>query len=435
MAFVRERRGDPLPPPAAAMRPRSALEVALCLQWAAERGMPVVARGGGSGVCGAAQPSAESLVIDLSRMARIDVDPENMTVDSQAGVYGPQLEAALTSHGLHLGHVPQSFHISTVGGWISTKAIGQLSTKYGGIEDRLLGLDAVLADGTVVSSKRVPRSSTGPDWWRMFIGAEGTLGVVTGATLSAFPIPDHHEWSVWSFESMRHGLQFLSRVAQSQIKPSVARLYDPADAAINFGALGIETGALAMLRFEGKSSLVRAEADYAVEIAEDCGAHKADDTAGPHWWEHRFDAVETYRQILAGRGALGPLGVVDTMEVAHFWKDLPALYESVSQAIAQHADMVLAHVSHLYTTGANIYFTFLISPKNEDAAEARYQAAWHAGMEATLAASGTISHHHGIGLLKAPWIAAELGSGMEALRLLKKSFDPQGRMNPGKLGG
>lgn len=269
--------------------------------------MPVVARGGGWGVCGAAQPTAESLVIDLSRMNRVEVDPETMIVDAQAGVFGPQLDDALALYRLHLGHVPQSFHISTVGGWISTKAIGQLSMKYGGIEDRLVGLTAVLADGTVVSSKRVPRASAGPDWWRMFIGAEGTLGVVTDATLSAFPIPGHHEWSVWSFELMRHGLQFLRRVAQSQIKPSVARLYDPADAAVNFVALGIETGALAMLRFEGEPPFVRAEADYAAEIAEDCGARRADEAAGPHWWEHRFDAVGTYRQILAGKGALGPL--------------------------------------------------------------------------------------------------------------------------------
>lgn len=436
LSLLRKRRGDPAPLPKAAVRPRTIEEVAAVLRWASGRRVPVVAWGGGSGVCGAAEPGPEAIVLDLTAMnAVIEVDPRSLMVSAQAGIFGPALEEAIAAHGMTLGHVPQSFHLSTLGGWIGTKAIGQLSTRYGGIEERVLGLTAVLSDGTAISSKRVPRASTGPDWWRAFIGAEGTLGVVCEATLSAFAAPETTRWMGAAVASFSEGLDLLRRLVQAGLRPAVARLYDQADASLSFGALGLGSTPLIILRFEGAAALVEAEVLLAEKIAAEAGAQPIGPEAGEHWWNHRFDAVAAYRRLLAGEGALGPLGVVDTMEVAAFWGGLEALYLRVRDALARHADVVLAHASHLYMSGANIYFTFLISSAaDEEDAEARYRAVWKSGMEAALEAGGTISHHHGVGLLKSPWMADELGSGAAALRRLKEAFDPEGIMNPGKLG-
>lgn len=406
----------------------------MIIRAANESRTPLVARGGGSGVCGAAIGSEGAVILDLTAMDSIlDIDSESLLVTAEAGASGPKLESALNDAGMTLAHIPQSLHVSTLGGWIGTKAIGQLSTKYGGIEDRVLGLRAVLANGTIVSSKASPRSSTGPDWWRMLIGSEGTLGIVTEATLECFREPQSFSWLGFAPPTFASGLNLFREMIQSDLSPSVARLYDDADAAVSFSRLGI-TGPVAILRFEGPERLVAAEVDEARKIfgkdSEDLG-----DEPGVHWWEHRFNAVETYRRLMAGEGPLGPHAVVDTMEVAAFWNGLDRLYDDVRAALASVADGVLAHASHLYMSGANIYFTILISSANDDDdAERRYRAAWEAGMNATIKAGGTISHHHGIGLLKQPWLERELGSGMEALKRLKVAFDPQGLMNPGKLG-
>jgi alkyldihydroxyacetonephosphate synthase len=435
LSLIRERRGEPDPMPAAAFKPRSAAEVAGVIKWAAAQNMPVVARGGGSGVCGAAMPGAGAAVIDLTAMDRVvKIDPLSLVATAEAGITGPALEAALDEAEMTLGHVPQSFHLSTLGGWISTKAIGQFSTRYGGIEDRVLGLEAVLGSGEIVTSKPSPRASTGPDWWRMFLGAEGTLGVVTQATLSAFPKPESKKWVSTEVATFKEGLELLRHLIRAGLRPAVARLYDQTDASLNFGRLGVSSP-VAILLFEGTEDLVAAESRIAQTICEAEGTKILGPEPGEHWLQVRFHAVDQYRKLLAGQGALGPFAVVDTMEVSSFWSRLPSLYDSVRNVLAAHADGVLAHASHLYTTGANIYFTFLISSTQDEAdAEARYLRAWEAGMRATLDAGGAMSHHHGVGALKSRWMEEEHGSGMYALRRIKESFDPGGMMNPGKLG-
>jgi alkyldihydroxyacetonephosphate synthase len=434
LALLADRSGNSFPEPAAALRPRSTEEVSMILRAAKESKTPIVARGGGSGVCGAAIASEGAVILDLTGMETIlNVDRGSLVVTAQAGVSGPKLESVLNESGMTLGHIPQSFHVSTLGGWVGTKATGQLSTKYGGIEDRVLGLSAVLADGTIVSSKASPRSSTGPDWWRMFIGSEGTLGVVTEASLECLRQSESFAWLGFAPATFASGLDLFREMIQRGLAPSVARIYDEADAAISFSRLGI-SGPVVIMRFEGTERLIAAEVDEARNIfGKEC--EELGDGPGLHWWDHRFNAVETYRRLMAGEGPLGPHAVVDTMEVAAFWGELDRLYDELRSALASVADGVLAHASHLYASGANIYFTILMSSSNDDAeAESRYRAAWDAGMKATMEAGGTISHHHGIGLLKQPWLEQELGSGMEALRRLKAAFDPDGLMNPGKLG-
>lgn len=370
LSLAKRRRGEELALPKMAVKPRTNEEVAAAIVWANENHLDVIARGGGSGVCGSSQPNEASLIVDMTAMDRIiHLDEASMICHTQCGIGGPALEEGLSAGGMTLGHVPQSFHLSTLGGWIGTKATGQLSTKYGGIEDRLVGLEAVLSDGMVVSSRPSPRTSTGPEWWRLFIGAEGTLGVVTSAWLSAFPIPDHQRWIGFEVVAFDAGLEILRLLIQRGLRPSIARLYDQADAAVSFGSIGLGSSPVAILRFEGNVPMVEAEIEEATRVISGRAALLGAE-AGEHWWERRFRAVELYSDIHSRSGALGPFGIVDTMEVAAFWSNLPRLYDEVRGALSGFADGVLAHASHLYQSGANVYFTFLISSAADDA-EAR----------------------------------------------------------------
>ncbi|MCA1840779.1 MAG: FAD-binding oxidoreductase [Actinomycetota bacterium] len=436
LSLMQARAGQSIEPPDLVVKPRDADEVAMCLRYARENGKTVIPRGGGSGVCGGAKASAGSMVMDLCRMNHIgQVDETSMTVEVGSGTTGPDLESALNESGLTLGHMPQSFHISTVGGWVSTKATGQFSTRYGGIEERILSLEAVLADGTFVAGKATPRSAAGPDWWRMLIGAEGTLGIVTSATLSAFAEPQHHRWLVRSFPDIGLGIEACRLIMRSMLRPSVVRLYDQADSALNFGPAGYATDMpLMLVRFEGEPAMVEAEASIAQRICDETSGALADPSLANHWWSHRFKAADSYQRILSSNGPLGPFGVAETIEVSATWHGLANLHAMVRDAISPHVDIVAAHVSHLYMSGANIYLTFLISgATSHNEAIDRYNDAWDSAMQACLSAGGSISHHHGIGVVRRRWMQEELGSGLAALRRLKDSFDPEGLLNPGKL--
>jgi alkyldihydroxyacetonephosphate synthase len=434
LALLRQRRGDTFTLPAAVVRPASTEDVAVVLRWAQESGTPVVPFGGGSGVSGGAEAIAGSIALDTTRMDQIiSVDRDALTVTAQAGINGRTLEDDLDGRGLTLGHFPQSTEISTLGGWIAARSAGQKSARYGRLEDMVLGLEVVLPGGAVVRTRPAPASAAGPDLARLFIGSEGTLGVVTEATLAVQPAPRVVGHGAYAFGDFRDGLLAVRRVAQAELHPAVMRLYDEADVGIAFrDAAERPDGSLLVLRFEG-DAIADLEERAIRDIVEAGGGKDLGPALAERWWEHRNDAVGTFRQIMLD-GLLGPAAAVDTMEVAGMW---PAtdLYEGVRAALGAHADVVGCHSSHPYAQGTCLYFTFVFVGARDDAAvEARYRAAWADALAATLAAGGTITHHHGVGLLKAPWLPAELGAGFEVLRAVKRALDPAGIMNPGKLG-
>lgn len=434
LAMLREARGERLPRPMAVVFPRSTDDVAATLTWAAESGVPVVPRGGGSGVCGGAQAVWRGVVIDTSLMNRvIDLDEESLAVHVETGIHGDRLEAALAPHGLTLGHYPQSLAISTVGGWIAARSAGQASAGYGSIEDLVLGLVAVLPDGTILRLRPAPRSAAGPDLRRLLAGSEGILGVVTEATLSVARAPSSIRWEAFGLPRFEDALSLVREVVQRELGATIVRLYDEPDATLTFGSLGQDQGSVLVLGF-GERPGLDPVLDRVREVAEAAGAERLGDEYGQHWWEHRNDAVTLYREIMEER-SLGPGVVVDTMEVAALWRNVPALYRTVREALAEHsARPVGCHLSHPYRSGASLYFTFLLHADDDRAVEDRYLACWRQAATACHGAGGTISHHHGIGLLKAPFLAEELGAGgLAALRAVKRALDPAGVLNPGKL--
>jgi alkyldihydroxyacetonephosphate synthase len=364
----------------------------------------------------------------------VDFDEASFAVTVEAGIRGDRLEGALNAQGFTLGHYPQSMAISSVGGWIATASAGQASAGYGSIEDLLLGLTAALPSGEVVRLPASPRSAAGPDLRSLLIGSEGTLAVVTEAALSVSPLPRGMRWAAFQPASFRHGIELARAVMHSGAHPDVVRLYDDVDAALAFGSAGHTGGPVLLLGFRDEAT-----AEQGIEI---CG-HLASAAAatvllsslGEHWWIHRNDAVGLYRSIMGEERSFGPGVVVDTMEVAGLWSRLPALHDSIRAALLSHAsEAVGCHLSHPYGSGASLYFTFLMRAPDDQAAERAYLTGWEAALRACLETGGTITHHHGIGLLKAPFLADELGTGgIRVLRAIKKALDPEGVLNPGKL--
>lgn len=414
--------------PHAVCRPRTTDEVSAVLAICSRLRVPVTATGGRSSVTGAAVPLHGGIALDMTGMRGIGVvDAVSGIVEVLAGTSGPELEDTLRSeHSLSVGHYPQSFEISTVGGWIASRGAGQYSTRHGKIEDMVVALEVVLADGSVVRTGGAPAAAAGPDLTQLFLGSEGTLGVVTRAWLRAHDVAVHEIRAAYSFDSFTLGIEACRRIIRRGTTPAVLRLYDEEESRRSHGTDG--TRATLLVLDEGDAATVRATADVVAEIGAELGAHSGTTDLVERWLEHRNDTSAL--QALISRGY-----VVDTMEVAAPWSRLERVVADVTAAFlgVEHARAATCHLSHSYPDGACLYFTFAAKP---DAGEydATYRAMWDAGQRAALGAGANLSHHHGIGLNRAGYVAEALGSGLGVLRAIKRALDPAGILNPGKMG-
>jgi alkyldihydroxyacetonephosphate synthase len=430
-----DRLGEHPRLPDAVVRPRDTADVVSVLRWARAHGVPVTPYAGGSGVVGGALPVSGGISLDLTSLTGlVALDDVSGVATFRAGTLGPHAEAAANDAGFTIGHFPSSVMCSTVGGWVSARGAGQLSTRYGKAEDLVVAVEAVLPDGTVWQTRPAPRTAAGPDMWRLLAGAEGTLGVITEVTLRLHPLPGARHFQGWLFADLRAGVDALRRAMATGIRPAVLRLYDETDTSLVLGGQGlvVEPGALLVAVCEGDERVV--ECERAV-LADVFAAGGRDLGAGPgeHWWAHRYDVSANLPRVLSGQ-LLGPHGVADTIEVAALWSRLPGVYDAMRAALLAHVPVVLAHVSHCYPEGASIYWTLAADADDDRSALSRYDAAWSAAMQACLDAGGSIGHHHGVGMARGPWLAAEMGAGHGVLRAVKAALDPGGICNPGKLG-
>jgi alkyldihydroxyacetonephosphate synthase len=412
--------------------PANTAQVAAVIALARAYRVPVIPYGGGSGVMGGTVPLAGGAVVDVKRMDRVDtVDPENLTVCAGAGVNGMTLERFLNRNGYTLGHIPQSLYCSCLGGWLACRAAGQFSTKYGKIEDIVVALEAVLADGTVIRSKAVPRTATGPQVERLLLGSEGTLGIITEATLRVWPLPERRTLASYAFEGIGPALTAVRGILQAGVYPAVVRIYDRNETLRHFYAYPeSRERCLLVLLMEGAAELVDVEERVARTHCEREGGTFCGSAPVEHWLETRFNVKESSEFVPKGF-------VFDTVEVACGWRGAENLYTHVIDAMRTVDGVVVAsgHASHFYPQGVCFYFTFGGVPPKKVAPYDFYRAVWGAIMETCIADGGTISHHHGIGITRGTWLPAELQNRFAVLRTVKRALDPDGIMNPGKLTG
>jgi alkyldihydroxyacetonephosphate synthase len=408
------------------VRPADAAQVQEVLRVCDDTRIPVTAAAGRSGVCGASVPAFGGVLLDLTTMEGIvDVDRTSMLVTALPGTFGDVFEDTLRAdHGVTCGHWPQSMALSTVGGWVACRGAGQFSTRYGKIEDIVESLEVVLADGTLLHTGGAPRAAVGPDLTQLFVGSEGTLGIVTRVTLRAHALPPAEVRAAFAFASFEAGLDAMRRIVQRGATPAVLRLYDAIEADRNY-----QTGdqhVLLMLD-EGDAHVVEATRRIVDEECKRDGLMIDVGLVG-RWMEHRNDVSAL--EALISRGF-----VVDTMEVSCSWRVMPDVYRAATEAIrsVEHTMVASAHQSHSYTDGGCLYFTFAGRPP-EEAREHYYRAAWDAGQRAVLGAGGALSHHHGVGLNRSRFVGEALGPGLDVLQSVKDALDPNGILNPGKLG-
>jgi alkyldihydroxyacetonephosphate synthase len=413
---------------AAVCRPASEGEVAALLAVCNEAHIPVTPAAGRSGVCGASVPVHGGVVLDTTRMSGIvGVDRESLVLDVLPGTFGTWLEDTLQAeHDATLGHWPQSIDLSTVGGWLACRGAGQMSTRYGKIEDMVVGLDVVLADGRTIHTGGAPRAAVGPDLTQLFVGSEGTLGVITGARLRLHPKPRAEERAAFAFSSFAEGNDACRRILHRGATPAVLRLYDAIEADRSYQT-GNERNVLLVMD-EGDPEIVDATMNVATEECIDLGAERLDTELVGKWLGHRNDVSAL--EALISRGY-----VVDTMEIAAPWSRCNAVYEAATAAIRAVPGTLVAsaHQSHSYPDGACLYFTFAGQPE-AGAREAYYRAAWDAGQRAVLEHGGALSHHHGVGLNRSRFVRDALGDAFDVLATVKAALDPNGILNPGKLG-
>lgn len=430
LSQLEDMQGRGAPNPACVVQPAETADVVAVVNACRESATPLVPFGLGSGVCGGVKVDAATVLLDMSEMnstRKIDVD--NLLATFEAGVRGADAEAALAKRALMSGHYPQSIDVSTVGGWVATRSAGQFSSAYGSIEDILLGLEVVLPDGEVLETRLTPRSSTGPDLKNIFVGSEGTLGVITAVTLSVRWKPEKQDYSVYHAPSMEAGFDVQRLIVQSGWAPPVMRQYDTAEAWRLFPDQARGNDALLILVHEGPAARVEAEKSACADLAAGVDCEPAPTAAAEKWMEERND-VPTFEEFLKN-------GVIlDTIEIAATWDRIGAIYRDAVASLSEVENILnaSAHSSHSYRSGTNLYFTFAARPDDSNDMAATYEECWRRTLEATVANGGGISHHHGIGRLRRDWLPRELGpAGVGVLRSIKQALDPTNFMNPGVL--
>jgi alkyldihydroxyacetonephosphate synthase len=430
---LRSWRKETIDRPGVVVTPSSVAEVQIVVGVANRFKAPIVPYGLGSGVCGGIQPNASTILLDMGSMNRVrEIDETNLIAAFDAGTNGLEAEEAVAARGLTIGHWPQSVAISSVGGWVSTRAAGQFSTAYGNIEDIIYSIEAVLPNGDLVQLGRAPRAAAGPDLRHLLMGAEGTMGVVTGVTLALRRQPEERAYSAYFAPSLAAGFEAQRAIVQADWRPPVMRQYDSAESARNFGdyiANESNGRGLLLMVHEGPTRRIEVELAAVDEIARRAGLEPAPREVGPHWMQRR-NHVPSWTELFEANL------IVDTIEVSAPWSRIEAIYDDATSSLKEHEAVLAAsgHSSHVYRTGINLYFTFIARHADSSQMEATYLDCWRRVMEATLRNGGGIAHHHGAGRIRRDFLARELGEeGVSLLRRIKSAVDPHGLMNPGNL--
>jgi alkyldihydroxyacetonephosphate synthase len=438
--LLKLRHGDGLDSPDAVVRPGTYDEVAAVIDWCVRRNVALVPFGGGTSVVGglAARRDGYAGVVslDLLRLDKlVEVDHESMTAVLEPGLRGPQAEALLAAEGLTLGHFPQSFEYATIGGFAVTRSSGQSSAGYGRFDSLVVGLTVATPQGMLELGSS-PANAAGPDLRELVMGSEGAFGVVTAVRVRVRRLPAVKTYDAWQFASFAEGATAMRTLAQAGMLPTVIRLSDEAETSINLarpaevGADGGSAGGCLMIAgYEGTQDAVDARRAACTALLEGLGGTNLGEEGGQAWAHGRFHGPYL-RDSLLDVGVL-----VETLETVTFWSNLDHVYQSIKQALTEslgESTIVLCHISHVYETGASLYFT--VATRQAEDPVAQWLAAKAAASDAIVRGGASITHHHAVGQDHKPWLAEEIGPvGVMILRAVKDRLDPTGILNPGVL--
>ena len=427
LAFKWRRQGKAPMSPEVVVRPAERSQVAALLSWANHHRIPITPWGGGSSVTGAPLAIRGGISIDLSQLKQTyELNEVNHTVRIGAGKKGNAIERELNDRGYTLNHSPQSLDKSTAGGWLSTRASGQFSSRWGSIEDLCVCFTVVLADGSVVETSNTPRAAVGPDIRHVFIGAEGTLGVITDVTLKIFPLADRRLLEGFHFSELDCGLHAIRQIMQSGLRPFLVRYYDTDESRHLMRDESFDQYVL-LLGCEGLEAVASAEMQVAASICNKAGGNPVGPGSAERWMAHRFD-FSMVENLLESEG-----GFAECIEISHFWDRIAQTYHDMKIALKPLADEVLGHFSHAYPQGTSLYLILLGHSRDDAGAEDALSAIWEAAMEVCLRNGAAISHHHGIGQVRRRYLQPYLESQLGIIRSIRKALDPNSIMNPGKL--
>ena len=457
--LFRLRRGSAEGAPDLVVYPESENDVLVTLRAAAHHDVMVIPFGGGSNISGCLERMETrrmAVSLDMRRMRRVlAVDAESFTARAEAGVFGPDLEEQLGTHGMTLGHFPDSFLHSTLGGWIATRSAGMQSDKYGKIEDMVVALRMVTPEG-VLATRTVPKSSNGIDVNHLCIGSEGTLGVITEATLQVHPRPESRLVPAYLFPEFEAGLQAMRECVRKECMPSMVRLNDPDKTALSLAfkppssrlsqaaskifkrylqvkGFDLPRACLMLTSFEGRRDDVTRQLRQVNAIYRKFGGVSLGSSSGRSFEATKYDFPHI-RDFLLERDA-----TTDVSETATVWSNILPLYQATMKAIR---DGVLesgvppwsgCHISHTYRSGASLYFTFGFMQQKGHEME-QYLNVKRAAQQSFIDGGATLSHHHAVGTEHLPWLSADISPlGVKAVAAIKHGLDPDNIMNPGRL--
>jgi alkyldihydroxyacetonephosphate synthase len=429
-------RGHHLRPPDYIVFPESAAEISEIMKIANKYRIPVIPFGGGSGTQGGAWPIYGGIRVDLKRLDKIiEIDEQSLTVTAQAGIILSQLEWAVNEKELILPHYPASANCATLGGCLAPRGTGTISTKYGKAEDMVLSMEVVLPTGKIIRTPRVPQHASGPDFFRLFLGSEGTLGIITEATMQLDYMPETRLLRAILFDDLSNALEAGRRIMTRRLSPFVIRLYDPDSTRSRVKKiLGYEfEGAYMVMGFDGDDDIARLEERKALEICEELGGRDLGRDPGEAWWAQRYDFYYPPQNLKLP-------WMYGTTETVTTYDKIENLYWAVKGAVEEgYPDWdvrFIGHFSHWFHWGVMLYCRFIIEDPPEDAEEALrlHNRIWNTAMTAVLENHGMINEHHGVGLKLARFMRRQYGDAWPFLLDLKRTIDPNGIMNPGKVG-
>ncbi|MEJ2249171.1 MAG: FAD-binding oxidoreductase [Candidatus Lokiarchaeota archaeon] len=411
--------------------PETIEQISAILKFANKEKIPVIPYGEGSGVVGGAIPIKGGIILDMKKFNKIiNINDQNLTVTVETGINGMNLERYLNAKGYTTGHIPQSLYTSSVGGYIAHRAAGQFSTKYGKIEDMVLGMELITPEGELINFDPIARAATGPQLDKFFIGNEGCLGIVTKATLKVWPYPKKRTLISYAFPKIEDALNAVREILREQIYPAVIRIYDAAETKRHFGDVKeAKDKLMTVFVCEGNKDLVKLEEKITREKSEKNSGISCGEGPVEHWFETRFRVTET--------SMFPPYKIVaDTIEVAVMWDKASDLYHKVLEEIKKIKGNLLisAHISHFYPNGIGYYFTFGGIPTGDQSEFDFYKECWNTIIKVVVDIGGSIAHHHGIGINRSQWMEEEWSqNGLIVMQKFKRVLDPNNILNPGKL--